>query len=138
MEFRSYIERAEKAAGSQKELGLMIGQSAGKLRQAKANKCGLPIAVCCQIAQLIGVDEMEVISASELVTEKKPERRAVLLPFVNRVAGVILGIVGIVTLNMSPAPAQASEFKAAQPDTVYYVKSVVYLQACADRPRSSH
>lgn len=123
MEFKKYIERAEKAAGSQKELSELLGQSAGKLRQAKANKCGLPIAICCQIAQLIGVEEIEVISASELVTEKKPERRAVLLPFVSHAASVI---VGLVILNMTPSPATASEIIELSPNplisNVYYVK----------------
>ena len=105
MEFKTYIERAEKAAGSQIALGTMIGQSPSRLRDAKSGQRGLPVAVCYQIAELIGEDERSVVAASELVTEKKPERRAVLLPFVRHVASIAFGVV---ILNMTPTPSQAA------------------------------
>ena len=102
---KTYIEHAEKAAGSQKALAEKLDQSAGKLRQAKAGICGLPVAVCYQIAELIGEDERSVVAASELVTEKKPERRAILLPFVRHAASIAFGVV---ILNMTPTPSQAA------------------------------
>lgn len=105
MELRELIERAEKAAGSQKALALMLNQDAGNLRGAKAGLKGLPTYACVQIAELIGVPEMMVIAASELITEKKPERRAIFKPFVSRAASVLIG--AFIILNMSPTPAKA-------------------------------
>lgn len=120
MEIKEIIELAEKAAGSQKALALRIGQSAGKLREIKSGRCGLPVYACVMVADLINMDRISVIAASELVTEKKEERRRIWHPFVGHAASVILGIV---ILNVTPSPAQANEFKAALPDHVYYVKS---------------
>jgi ribosome-binding protein aMBF1 (putative translation factor) len=75
MIFKELIEKAEKAAGSQKELALKIGQTPSALRSAKCGNIGLPIYACIMIADLIEIDRIEVIKASELVTEKKEERR---------------------------------------------------------------
>lgn len=105
MELKELIERAEKAAGSQKELALQIGINPSNLRNAKAGQQGIPTYACVLIAELIGIEEMTVIAASELVTEKKEERRKVWLPFVGRAAGLIFGVV---ILNMTPAPAEAA------------------------------
>lgn len=123
MELKNYIERAEKAVGSQKELGVILGQSAGKLRQAKSGICGLPVSVCYQIANLIGEDERVVVAASELVTEKKPERRAVLLPFVQHALSVLI-VMGAATVTtvVTPSPANAIESTQRIDNTVYYVK----------------
>ena len=76
MELKKFIEAAEVEAGSQKSLGLLIGQSPSKIRDAKSGRCGLPTYACVMIADLIGEDHTTVIAASELVTEKKSERRA--------------------------------------------------------------
>jgi hypothetical protein len=105
MEIKEIIELAEKAAGSQKALALRIGQSAGKLREIKSGRCGLPVYACVMVADLINMDRISVIAASELVTEKKEERRRIWHPFVGHAASVILGIV---ILNMTTAPAQAA------------------------------
>jgi hypothetical protein len=105
MTLKELIERAEKAAGSQLVLSEIIGLSAGNIRTAKAGKRGLPTYACVLIAEMLHIDEMIVIAASELVTEKKEERRKIWLPFVGRVAGLILGAV---TLNMTPATAEAA------------------------------
>jgi hypothetical protein len=106
MELRELIERAEKAAGSQKALGLILGQAPSYLRGAKAGLNGLPAYACVQIAELIDVPAITVIAASELITEKKPERRAIFAPFVHRAASVLIG--AFVILNMSPTPANAA------------------------------
>lgn len=106
MELKELIEIAERAAGSQKALGLLIGQSPSAIRSSKAGIGGLPTYACIQIAKLIGVPEITVIAASELVTEKKAERRAIFAPFVGRAASVLIG--GIILLNMSPTTANAA------------------------------
>ncbi len=77
MELKTFIERAEKCLGSQKALGLKIGQSPSAIRSAKAGMIGLPSYACVMIAEIIGEDEITVIAASELNTEKKQERRQI-------------------------------------------------------------
>jgi hypothetical protein len=123
MELKEIIEKAEKIAGSQKALALRIGQDAGNIRGAKAGIKGLPTYACVMIADLIEMDRIAVIAASELVTEKKEERRAIWHPFVSHAASVIMGAV---ILNMTPAPANASELielsRNSLNSNVYYVK----------------
>lgn len=108
MNLKKYIALAIKEIGSQRELSDYLGVSSQQLTNAKNGRAGLPIAVCCRLAQLIDRDEMEIISASELITEKNQERREVLLPFIGHAISVILGAV---ILNMTPAPENASELR---------------------------
>lgn len=124
MSLKNYIEKAEKKAGSQIDLGKILEQSPSKLRQAKAGKCGLPVAVCYQIAELIGEDERHVVAASELITEKKPERRAILLPFVRNTANAIL--IGVI-LNMTPTPAEAATMLQANDLTLYIMSNYWWM-----------
>ncbi len=121
MELKELIERAEKEAGSQIALGKMINQAPSTLRAAKAGVLGLPTYACIQIARIINVPEITVIAASELVTEKKAERRAIFAPFVGRAASLLIG--GLVMMNMSPTPANAAAAGGADRSYVYYVKS---------------
>ena len=119
MELKELIERAEKTAGSQKALGLMIGQSPSALRSAKAGMIGMPIYACVMIAELIGEDDTVVIAASELVTEKKTERRAFwekkLEALAAGVAAFFIGVIFVVT----PTPSQAVELQQVVDSTVY-------------------
>lgn len=82
MEFRDYLMRGEEAAGGRAELGVLLEQKGNAITDAKAHRRGLPVYACIRLARLIEVDPMEVIAASELVTEKKEDRKAVFLPFV--------------------------------------------------------
>ena len=109
MNIREIIEKAEKAAGSQKALALRIGLSEGNIRNAKAGLRGLPNYACLAIAEMLNMEAITVIAASELVTEKKEERRAIWHTFVSHAASVLLGIMGIVILIMTPSPAEANE-----------------------------
>lgn len=106
MNIKEIIELAEQKAGSQKALALQIGQSAGKLREIKSGRCGLPAYACVMIADMIGMDRISVIAASELVTEKKEERRRIWHPFVGHAASMTIAAV---ILNMTPTPVNASE-----------------------------
>jgi len=124
MELKELIEKAEKTAGSQKALGLMIGINPSNLRNAKAGQQGLPNYACVMIADLIGEERITVIAASELVTEKKEERRKVWHPFVARAASVILGSV---ILNMTPAPSQAAPILQVIDSTVYIMSNNTLL-----------
>jgi hypothetical protein len=119
MNLKTYIERGEKTAGSQKALGELLGVNPSNLRNAKAGQQGLPVAICYQLAELIGEDERRVVAASELVTEKKPERRAVLLPFVGH---ALTAILAVVILEMTPTPANALPAYDSPGNSVYDVK----------------
>lgn len=86
MRLREMIEKASKTADNQADIAKVIGVSAKALTEAKAERRGLPAFACVRLAQMIGEDERRVIAASELVTEKNPERRAVWLPFISEIA----------------------------------------------------
>jgi hypothetical protein len=49
------------------------------MREAKNGKRGLPVYACVALAKLLEVPPMEIIAASELVTAKTEERRALFL-----------------------------------------------------------
>lgn len=82
MEMRDYIEAGIRKFGTATQLAKELGMNANQVRDAKAHRCGLPVYACIRLADLIGVDPMEVIAASELVTEKHEDRIAVFRPFV--------------------------------------------------------
>jgi hypothetical protein len=127
---KELIERAEKAAGSQKELGLILGINPSNLRSAKAGQCGLPNKACYQIAELINEDVSLIIAASELVTEKKPDRVAFWkkkLHDLEKLAACVL--VGVI-LNMSPTPAKAAPILQAIDSTVYIMSNAIADMEC--------
>lgn len=119
MNLKEIIEKAEVHAGGQKALSLKIGMGASNIRNAKAGQCGLPIHVCIMIADMIEMDRIEVIKASELVTEKKEERRNFWQSLTAKAASVTMAAV---ILNMTPTPSEAKQIKDCHPDDVYYVK----------------
>ncbi|NMG45553.1 hypothetical protein GPA22_17705 [Aromatoleum toluvorans] len=106
MELRELIEQGENAAGGRKELAKLLLVHAQQITDAKSGRNGLPISACYVLAELIHEDARCVIAASELVTEKKPERRAVLLPFARHAA--IIAITAGVNLLLTPAPTNAN------------------------------
>ncbi|MDR0672617.1 MAG: hypothetical protein LBF93_02935 [Zoogloeaceae bacterium] len=75
MKLRDYIEEGTKKTGNQKELAFYLGLPAQNLTNAKAHNRGLPNDACVKLAQLLNIEPIEIIAASELTTEKKPERR---------------------------------------------------------------
>jgi hypothetical protein len=86
MDLNTYITKGAEIAGTIKALADRLGVGATDVSNVKAGRRGLPLFACVRLAQLIGEDERRVIAASELVTEKNPERRAVWLPFVQEFA----------------------------------------------------
>ncbi len=82
MELKDYIEAGIAKLGSAVSLAKHLGQDATVVRNAKAQRRGLPNYACVKLADLLETEWIEVIAASELVTEKNPERREVWLPFV--------------------------------------------------------
>lgn len=112
----SVIEKAAQQAGDQKRLETALGLAKGYLTEVKAGRRGLPVAVCYALAEMIGEDERRVVAASELITEKKAERRAVLLPFVAHALTVIFATV---ILFVTPSPVKAAPVLQVPDLTVY-------------------
>lgn len=106
MELRELLERGELEAGGRSALAHRLGLNPQQLTNAKAHRAGIPIAACFVLAELIHEDARCVIAASELVTEKKPERRAVLIPFARHAA--IIAITASVNLLLTPSPTNAN------------------------------
>jgi hypothetical protein len=121
MSLKNYIERAEIKAGSQKELGELIGQSPSKLRDAKSGRCGLPTYACVLIADLIGEEDITIIAASELTTEKHESRRAIWEKKLEAVAASL--ILAIVTTVVTPTPSQAAPLSQVIDSKVYIMSN---------------
>lgn len=115
MELHDYIEAGLAAKNGREALATFLGLEPNNITGAKAHRRGLPNDACVKLARLIGVEPLAVIAASELATEKKPERREFWLSFGNpaktaRVAGIAL-IYAFVTNFVTPSPAEASVYK---------------------------
>lgn len=113
MNMKSFIELGEQKAGKQIELAKILDIRDTALRNAKSGKYGLPDAVCIELANYIGADPLEVIAASNLVTEKDERRRKVFencLSKTNRAASFIVAALFIALITItSPNPANASQ-----------------------------
>lgn len=125
MELREMIEQAAKLTGDQTSLAKAIGVDRNNLTGAKAGRRGLPEVACGKLAEILGIDRWTVIAASALVTEKNPEKRAYLAPFVlempRKAAAWILATASVATIgSIAPSDATANDtielsFPALQP-----------------------
>lgn len=106
MDMKKYIEMGEKAAGSQLKLAEYLGQFDTAIRRVKRGKAGLPNPLCIKLAQLIGENPLDVIVASELVTEKNAERRKLLESCFSKAASI--AFVAIMSMSVTPSPAEAA------------------------------
>lgn len=88
-----YIAAGVEKRGSLAALARYLDQAEAAMRDARNLKRGLPIYACVSLAKLLGVPPMDIIAASELVTAKTEERRALFLPFVQAAKHVHLTIV---------------------------------------------
>ena len=82
MELKDFIQAGIDAIGTGKELAVILGISANSLSDAKNHRHGIPSVACIRLAKIVGAEAISVIAASELVTEKREDKRAELLPFV--------------------------------------------------------
>jgi hypothetical protein len=94
MDQRDYIEAGIALKGSLAALARCLDQGESPMRSAKNHKCGLPVYACVSLAMLLDVPPMEIIAASEMVTAKTEERRALFRPFVQAAKHPHLIIVG--------------------------------------------
>ena len=123
MELRDYIEAGVKISGSVQGLAHALGMEPNSITNAKAHRRGLPNYACFRLAQLLQVDKGDVVAASELVTEKDPEKRAVFIPFVRGVAMTVAWIVAVtVTLFVTnPTEAEANQTVMKESFTAIYI-----------------
>ncbi len=109
MNIKNYIEIGEKKAGKQKILAEMLNIADVNIRMAKSGKRGLPDAVCIKLADYIEVDRLEVIAASNLVTEKDEERRKIFESCIKKTSvAASVGIISSAIAILTPSPAIAS------------------------------
>lgn len=76
MNLSDYIEAGAKKAGNLTALGKLLGLSQPEISNARAMRRALPIDGAIKLADYIEADRIAVISANELATEKKEEKRA--------------------------------------------------------------
>lgn len=75
MELKDYIEEGATKAGSVAALGRELGLEREVVSKAKSHRLHMPVDACIKLADYIGADRIAVISANELATERKPEKR---------------------------------------------------------------
>lgn len=123
MEMKNYIELAERKAGSQTGLAKLLGITDRYVRQVKNGKQGFAVEICILLADYIDADRLEVIAASNLVTEKDEKKRRILESCFTRAATVTAAafIIGITSI-MTPTTANASQASSELPKNLYYVK----------------
>lgn len=132
MDMKNYIEEAEKKAGTQKKLAEFLDVSASYIRMIKAGKNGLSTDKCIVLAEFIHADALEVIAASNLVTEKDEKKRKIFESCFKKVASVAAAtcLIGVTTI-MTPSPANASQITDSHLQNLYYVKLIIYcLKHC--------
>lgn len=95
MDMKTYIEIGEKKAGKQIELAKLLNVRDTALRLAKSGKKGLPDAICIKLADYIEVNPLQVIAASNLVTEKDEERRKIFESCFTRAASAIFALAAV-------------------------------------------
>ena len=109
MEMKIYIEMGEKKAGKQTELGKILGIKENYLRNAKSGRAGLPDAICIKLADYLEINPLQVIAASNLVTEKDEERIKIFKSCFTRAASITAGALIISSISMTSIPAHASQ-----------------------------
>ena len=125
MDMKNYIELAEMKAGQQIKLAKILGVSPSNIRSAKSNQRGFPVEVCILLADYIGADRLEVIAASNLVTEKDEKKRKILESCfsVSRAANFTIAALFLAIISItSPNPANASQATISNGSYIYYVK----------------
>lgn len=120
MKMIKYIEKAEKKAGKQRELANILGISDAYIRSVKRGSRGLPDAVCIKLADYIEEDRLEVIAASNLVTEKDEEKRKIFESCFRKVAGVAAAAVVTSILTFSNASPTHAGFSGQSVDNTNY------------------
>lgn len=131
-EFKEFIEIGEKKAGKQTELAKILGTRDTTLRLAKSGKRGLSVDICIKLADYINENRLEVIAASNLVTEKDEEKRKIFescFEKTNRAASFLIAVIFAAVISItSQNPANASTATISGAHSLYYVKFCLTIQ----------
>lgn len=119
MKMNEYLEKAQRKAGSQIKLAKILGISDRYIRLVRDGERSLADDICIKLADYIKEDRLEVIAASNLVTEKDEEKRKIFESCFRKVASVAAAavITSILTLGHQPivkAETFSSEFTKIQ------------------------
>ena len=76
MELSEFITKGIDSEGNLIALAAALGTNRTLLSDARSHRKSLPNYACIKLAKLIGADPLEVITASEVVTEKDEKKRA--------------------------------------------------------------
>lgn len=108
MKLNNYLDIAEKKAGKKIEIENILGISYAYIRIVRNEKRGLPTEVCILLADYIEADRLEVIAASNLVTEKDEKKRKIFESCFSRAATITaaLSLIGVTSI-MTPTTANA-------------------------------
>lgn len=113
MDIKNYIEIGEKKAGKQIELARILGISDSYIRIVKTGRRGFPVEVCIELARYIGEDEIKVVAASQLVTEKDGRKRKIFescFKNTDKAASIAMAAIVISVLTFAPMkPIQANQ-----------------------------
>lgn len=107
MEINKFIEMGVEITGSQKALAQLLDVDVTVLSAVKARKRGLSNVSCIKLADLINVAKIEVIAASELVTEKDEKKRKIFESCFTKAATVAAAALIFASSSMTSAPTQA-------------------------------
>ena len=117
MKINEFIEAAEKKAGKKTELAKILKISDGYIRMVKTGRRGFSDDVCIRLADYIGANRLEVIAASNLVTEKDEEKRKIFESCFTTAASVIFLTVAVGNSDLLSLDTNTSVFATA----VYFV-----------------
>lgn len=120
MQMKNYIELGEKKAGKQAELAKVLGISDAYIRAVKRGSRGLPDVTCIRLADYIEVDRLEVIAASNLVTEKDEEKRKIFESCFQKVASVAAIATVTSVLTLTPASQTQAESQSLINNNINY------------------
>lgn len=110
MKMNEFIEAAEKKAGKKTELAKILKISDGYIRMVKTGRRGFSDDVCIRLADYIGANRLEVIAASNLVTEKDEEKRKIFESCFTTAASVIFFTVAVGNFDLLSLNTITSSF----------------------------
>ncbi|MDR4513149.1 helix-turn-helix transcriptional regulator [Nitrosomonas sp.] len=132
MEINRFIEMGVAKTGSQKALAKALDIDVTVLSAVKAGRRGLSNVVCIKLADLIKVERIEVIAASDLVTEKDEEKRKVFESCFGKTSrAASLGALALISSILTFVPNSPTHAASSSE----YVNNINYKQLIVDQSR---
>lgn len=123
MKLNEYIQKGIENKGSAVALAKELDLNQNCVYDAKRGQRGLPSFACIRLAEIIKADPLEVIAASELITEKKEERKAIWERVLHvRHAATVVAFT-LVTGFLTPADVQASTLTETVSKAIYIMSN---------------